>query len=124
MATPFVKDESPTGSFPPSPPYPPTPDSKSSPAAGDSPNEDNSSPFLNAFWKRNDVIDRAKMVQVEEQAVKNGLVGLYKFLATMNRHSATIPSTKGRIDKIRKSPFCFSFKPLRCFAADYLMSTY
>ena len=102
MAEAYVKAESPPGSFPPSSSPVPKQEPESPVVNDDPPEANNDSPFVKSVWKRNNVRDRAKAVQVKEQAVKNAHAALYKFIATMNRHLATNPSAQGRIDKIRK----------------------
>jgi hypothetical protein len=103
MAEPYVKAESPPGSFPLSPSPVPKRESESPVVIDDPPEANNNTTFVRSMWKRDDVPDRAKAVQVKEQAVKNTHIALYKFIATMNRNLATNPSAHGRIDKIRKS---------------------
>ncbi|TVY91158.1 Nuclear GTPase SLIP-GC, partial [Lachnellula willkommii] len=66
----------------------------------DPPDEIHKSPFVNSVWKSNEVSDRAKSVQIKEQAVQKGLAALDKFITTMRLHLATNPSAQGRIDKI------------------------
>lgn len=103
MGPPYIKDESPPGPEPLLPTLSPTPKAEPSVANEDPPEETRRSPFSNSVWKRDDVSNRAKMVQIKERAVKNGITGLFRFMATMKRHVNASPSAQGRMDKIRES---------------------
>ncbi|TVY53027.1 Nuclear GTPase SLIP-GC [Lachnellula cervina] len=95
-----VKPRSSLGSFPSSSSPALKQERGSSSENEDPPDEIHKSPFVNAIWKSDKASNRAKAVQVKEQAVQKGLAALDKFIVTMRLHLATNPSAQGRIDKI------------------------